>query len=53
VSPEERDVVWLVTGVDGNGVERAARAFERRSLRDAYAIAAGPRGVERLPVEGR
>jgi hypothetical protein len=53
VSPGERDIVWLVTGLDGNGVERAARALERRSLREAYAIAAGPRGVERLPVEGR
>jgi hypothetical protein len=53
VSPGERDIVWLVTGVDGNGVERAARALERRNLHDAYAIAAGPGGVERLPVERR
>jgi Domain of unknown function (DUF4430) len=47
----EREFVWLVSGLDGPGVEAAARALDRRSLMDAYAVAAGPRGVEKLPLE--
>jgi hypothetical protein len=51
VSPAEREILWLVTGVDAGGVARAARALDRRTLRDAYAVAVGARGAERLPVE--
>ena len=49
-SPGEREIVWLVTGVDPTGVERAARALDRRSLRDAYAVAVDARGAEELPL---
>jgi hypothetical protein len=44
--------VWLVTGGDEAGVERAAAALDRDTLRDRYAVAALPRGVEPLPVAG-
>jgi hypothetical protein len=52
VSPAEREIIWVVTGVDASGVERAARAIDPRALRDAYAVAAEPGRVEQLPVEG-
>jgi uncharacterized protein DUF4430 len=49
-APSEEEIVWLVTGLDDRGVEAAAKAFDERSLRDAYAIAALPDGrVEKLP----
>lgn len=50
LAPSEEDNIWLVTGLDERGVEAAARALDRRSLRDAYAVAALPDGrVEKLP----
>ena len=48
--PAEREILWLVTGVDDADVERAARALDRRSLRDAFAVAVGTRGPEKLPL---
>jgi hypothetical protein len=42
--------VWVVTGVDSTGVERAAAALDPRALRDAYAVAATPDGIVRLPL---
>jgi Domain of unknown function (DUF4430) len=50
--PEEHDVVWFVTGLDATGVERAARALDEDTLRDAFAVAATPSGIVRLPVGG-
>jgi hypothetical protein len=44
------ELVWLVTGLDSQGVENAARALSERSLRNAFAVAAGPRNVEKLPL---
>lgn len=52
-APSETELAWLVTGLGEAGVERAARALDARSLRDAYAVAAGPDGVEPLPLEAR
>ena len=43
--------VWLVTGNDEAGTERAAAALERAKLRDRYAVAAEPGGVVALPVD--
>ncbi|MDQ4049650.1 MAG: DUF4430 domain-containing protein [Actinomycetota bacterium] len=48
--PAEKEVLWLVTGIDDAGVERAARALDRRSLRDAFAVAVGPGKPEKLPL---
>lgn len=42
--------VWVVTGVDARGVERAAAALEERTLRDAFAVAVTPTGPVRVPV---
>jgi Domain of unknown function (DUF4430) len=56
LGPAEDQIVWLVTGTDERGVDAAADALRERTLRDAYAVAAGPSGVERLPLpagEGR
>lgn len=44
--------VWLVTGVDEAGVERAAAALEGQTLRDRYAVAALPDGALALPLGG-
>lgn len=43
--------VWLVTGTDGRGVELAARAFDRRTLQDRFAVALSPGGATPLPVD--
>jgi hypothetical protein len=43
-------ITWLVTGVDDAGVQRAAAALDQAALRGAFAVAATPTGVVRLPV---
>jgi hypothetical protein len=52
-APSDDEIVWVVTALDARGLERAARALDRRALRDAYAVAVGPGGVEKLPLEER
>jgi hypothetical protein len=42
--------VWVVTGTDDAGVELAARAFDRRTLADRFAVALSPGGATALPV---
>ncbi len=49
---EGQQRVWLVTGVDEAGVERAAAALEGQTLRDRYAVAALPDGALALPLGG-
>jgi hypothetical protein len=51
--PSGEDLVWLVTGLDERGVDAAAAALDARKLRDAFAVAAGDRGVEKLPLAER
>jgi hypothetical protein len=53
IRPTEEDLLWLVTGVDESGVERAARALNARQLRDAFAVAVTDEGVEKLPLAPR
>jgi len=49
----ENAPVWLVTGTDEAGVEEAARAFGASNLRDRFALALAPGGVElAAPVAG-
>ncbi len=48
----DQAVTWLVTGVDDRGVQRAASALSQSDLRFAFAVAATPSGVVRLPVVG-
>jgi uncharacterized protein DUF4430 len=42
--------VWVVTGTDDAGVELAARAFNRTTLADRFAVALAPGGAIALPV---
>jgi hypothetical protein len=43
--------VWLVTGTDGEGVERAAHAFDQSTLDDHFAVAVSAAGAIPLPDE--
>ena len=52
VVPEDQQPLWVVTGVDEAGVERAAEALTPQNLRDSYAIAVLPSGAQALPVGG-
>src|SRR4051812_36685530 len=45
-------VVWVVTGSDDAGVQRAAKALDPEVLRNAFAVAATPAGRVKLPVGG-
>jgi hypothetical protein len=48
--PEREEILWVVTGTDDRGVERAARSLDRRTLADAFAVAATPDGPRDLPL---
>lgn len=50
VRPTDAELAWVVTGTDADGLAAAAAAFRASALRDAFAVAATPRGVERLPI---
>ena len=50
--PAASGPVWIVTGADDAAAERAAGALDYSTLRDAFAVAATPSGVVRLPVTG-
>ena len=49
--PEENQIVWVVTGLDDAAVNAAAGALGEKKLRAAFAVAAGGRGVEMLPLK--
>lgn len=51
--PTEEDMLWLVTGVDEEGVERAARALDSDTLRDAFAVVLTRDGTEKIPLPPR
>jgi hypothetical protein len=51
--PTEFDIVWLVTGVDREGVQRAVRMLRRGVPRAAFAVAITGDDVEKLPVSDR
>lgn len=44
--------VWVISGTDEAGVEVAARAFDRSTLSDHFAVAIGPGGEIALPASG-
>lgn len=48
--PNDRELLWLVTGVDEQGVAAATAAFRARDLRDAFAVAAVDGEVSKLPL---
>jgi len=43
-------VVWVLTGLTNAAVEHAAAALDERSLRNRFAVAAGPAAVRALPL---
>lgn len=42
--------VWVVTGTDEAGLDRAAEALDEQSLDDHFAVAVAPQGTVPLPV---
>lgn len=50
--PTDDELLWLVTGGSRAGVDSAARAFRRDSLRDAFAVAAAGGAPLPLPFQG-
>ena len=50
VRPTDKELLWVVTGGDAEGLRRAAEAFDAATLRDAFALATGPDGAEHLPL---
>jgi hypothetical protein len=51
--PTDSELVWLVTGVDDEGVRAAAEAFGSRTTRNAFAVVADGDGITRLPMGAR
>jgi peptidylprolyl isomerase len=50
IRPTQEDFLWLVTGVDDQGVQRAAKALNPDDLRDAYSVAITADGVDKIPL---
>ncbi|NLT04693.1 MAG: DUF4430 domain-containing protein [Solirubrobacterales bacterium] len=50
--PTDMELLWLVTGTDAAGVEAAAAALRRATLRDAFAVAVSGGEATKLPVVG-
>jgi uncharacterized protein DUF4430 len=50
-APSDKEIVWTVTGPDERSLQFAAGALDARTLRDAYAVAAGPAGLDKLPLK--
>lgn len=48
--PTDKELLWLVTGVDEAGVESAVDALRPHDLRDAFAVATGRGEVAKLPL---
>jgi Domain of unknown function (DUF4430) len=48
--PTEEDLQWVVTGVDDEGVDRAARALGSPALRNAFAVAVTENGAQKVPL---
>jgi hypothetical protein len=50
-APSDDEIVWTVTGPDERALQFAAGALDARTLRDSYAVAAGPAGLDKLPLK--
>ncbi len=50
--PGPKEILWVVTGNDQAGLQRAAESLSERSLQDAFALAATPEGPRKLPLRG-
>jgi hypothetical protein len=52
LQPRADELVWIVTGLDEQGLEAGVRALDEGKLRDAFAVAATGQRVEKLPLVG-
>jgi hypothetical protein len=52
LQPRADELVWIVTGLDEQGLEAGVRALDERKLRDAFAVAATGDRVLKLPLVG-
>jgi hypothetical protein len=50
LKPGAEEILWAVTGNDGEGTLRAARSLDRNTLGNAFALAATPQGTDNLPL---
>lgn len=48
--PRPEQLAWVITGLDDGGVDAAADALDARDLRNAFAVAAGDGGTQKLPL---
>jgi hypothetical protein len=53
LQPRADELVWIVTALDERGLDAGVRALNEEDLSDAFAVAATPDGVEKLPLESR
>ena len=53
LQPRAEELVWIVTALDEEGLDAGVRALSERSLRDAFAVAATGKRVEKLPLGAR
>ena len=53
LQPRAEELVWVVTALDGRGLEAGVRALDKDKLRDAFAVAVTGKRVEKLPLVGR
>ena len=51
--PRDDELVWVVTGGSGAGVDAAAGALDAATLRDAFAVAVTRSGPQKLPLEAK
>ena len=52
LQPRPDELVWVVTALDGPGLEAGVRALDERKLRDAFAVAGTATRVDKLPLVG-
>ncbi len=52
LQPRAEELVWIVTALDDEGLAAGVRALDERKLRNAFAVAATGRRVEKLPLVG-
>ena len=52
LQPRAKELVWVVTALDDQGLDAGARALDEGKLRDAFAVAVTGDRVEKLPVMG-
>jgi hypothetical protein len=52
LQPRATELLWVVTGLDEQGVEAGVRALDPKKLRDAFAVAATGDSVQKLPLVG-